>query len=56
MTGFTSFPRRTKSPVMDISGDDPTVFEVPFIGMPSDANVIADSLDALLAPASQVNE
>ena len=40
----------------DVSRDDPTVFEVPFIGMPSDANVIANSLDALLAPASQVNE
>ena len=39
----------------DVSRDDPTVFEVPFIGMPSDANVIANSLDALLAPASQVN-
>jgi hypothetical protein len=33
----------------DISGDDPTVFQVPFIGMPSDASAIADSLDALLA-------
>jgi len=34
----------------DISGDDATVFEVPFIGMPSDASAIADSFDALLAP------
>ena len=35
----------------DISGDDPTVFDVPFIGMPSDANPIADSFDALLDPS-----
>ncbi len=34
----------------DISGDDATVFEVPFIGMPSDGSAIADSLDALLFP------
>lgn len=34
----------------DISGKDATVFEVPFIGMPSDAIAIADSFDALLAP------
>ena len=38
------------------SGDDPTVFEVPFIGMPSDARAIAHSLDSLLAPTSQVNK
>jgi SMI1 / KNR4 family (SUKH-1) len=34
----------------DISADDATVFEVPFIGMPSDASAIADSLDTLLLP------
>jgi hypothetical protein len=34
----------------DISGDNATVFEVPFIGMPSDANAIADSFAALLLP------
>jgi len=34
----------------DISGHDVTVFEVPFIGMPSDASAIADSFDALLLP------
>jgi hypothetical protein len=34
----------------DISGDDATVFEVPFMGMPSDGRAIADSLDALLLP------
>jgi len=33
----------------DTSGEDATVFEVPFIGMPSDARAIADSFDALLA-------
>jgi SMI1/KNR4 family protein SUKH-1 len=32
----------------DISGEDATVFEVPFIGMPSDARAIADSFDTLL--------
>ena len=32
----------------DISGNDPRVFEVPFIGMPSDAKPVADSFDALL--------
>lgn len=34
----------------DISGDNAAIFEVPFIGMPSDARAIADSFDALLAP------
>ena len=33
----------------DISGDDSTVFEVPFIGSQGDARAIADSFDALLA-------
>ena len=32
----------------DISGNDATVFDVPFIGMPRDASAIADSFDALL--------
>jgi hypothetical protein len=36
----------------DITGHDETVFEVPFIGKPSDASAIADSFDALLAPPS----
>jgi hypothetical protein len=36
----------------DISRNDETVFEVPFIGKPSDASAIADSLDTLLAPPS----
>ena len=34
----------------DISGDDARVFEVPFIGKPSDARAIVETFDALLAP------
>lgn len=37
----------------DISGDDATVFDVPFIGMPSYASAIADSFDALLDHSEQ---
>jgi hypothetical protein len=33
----------------DVSGNDATVFEVPFIGMPSDASAIANSFDSFLA-------
>jgi hypothetical protein len=33
----------------DVSGNEATVFEVPFIGMPSDANAIATSLDSFVA-------
>ncbi|PYV53092.1 MAG: hypothetical protein DMG96_35230 [Acidobacteria bacterium] len=33
----------------DVSANDPTVFEVPFIGMPSDARAIADSFDSFVA-------
>jgi hypothetical protein len=33
----------------DVSANDPTVFVVPFIGMPSDARAIADSFDSFVA-------
>jgi hypothetical protein len=33
----------------DVSVNDPTIFEVPFIGMPSDARAIADSFDSFVA-------
>jgi|ERR1017187_595541 hypothetical protein len=33
----------------DLSGTDATVFEVPFIGLPTDARAIASSLDSFLA-------
>ena len=33
----------------DVSANDPTVFVVPFIGMPSDATAIADSFDSFVA-------
>jgi hypothetical protein len=33
----------------DVSENDPTVFAVPFIGMPSDAEAIADSFDSFIA-------
>jgi hypothetical protein len=32
----------------DLSGSDATVFEVPFIGLPSDARAIAGSFDSFL--------
>jgi SMI1/KNR4 family protein SUKH-1 len=34
----------------DVSANDPTVFEVPFVGKPSDARAIADSFDTFVAP------
>jgi hypothetical protein len=44
----------------DISGGDETVFQVPFIGTPSDASAIAHSIGALLvlpnSEAGHVNE
>ena len=33
----------------DVSGNDATVFEVPFIAMPSDARVLATSFDSFVA-------
>jgi hypothetical protein len=33
----------------DVSANDPTVFEVPFVGKPSDARAIADSFDTFVA-------
>jgi hypothetical protein len=33
----------------DLSRPDATVFEVPFIGLPTDARAIARSFDSLLA-------
>jgi len=33
----------------DVSGNDATVFEVPFIEMPSDARAIANSFDSCVA-------
>ena len=39
----------------DISGDDATVLEVPFIGMPTDARRIADSLEALLDASQPID-
>ena len=33
----------------DVSGNGATVFEVPFIGMPSDARAIANSFDSFVA-------
>jgi hypothetical protein len=33
----------------DVSENDPTVFEVPFIGTPSDARAIASSFDSFVA-------
>jgi SMI1 / KNR4 family (SUKH-1) len=33
----------------DVSGNDASVFEVPFIGMPSDARAIANSFDSFIA-------
>ena len=39
----------------DISGEDATLYDVPFIGMPSDARAIADSFEALLDPSQQID-
>jgi hypothetical protein len=39
----------------DISGDDATLYNVPFIGTPSDARAIADSFDAFLGPSQQID-
>ena len=39
----------------ETSRDDATVFEVPFIGMPTDARRIADSLEALLDASQQID-
>jgi len=36
----------------DVSGKDASVFEVPFIGRPSDARAIANSFDSFLAELS----
>ena len=36
----------------NISGINPTVFEVPFIGLPSDARMIASSFDSFVAGVS----
>jgi len=33
----------------DLSRTDATVFEVPFIGLPTDARAIASSIDSFLA-------
>ncbi|HUK29504.1 MAG TPA: SMI1/KNR4 family protein [Candidatus Acidoferrum sp.] len=37
----------------DVSRNDATVFEVPFIGMPSDARAIANSFDSFVAALGQ---
>lgn len=37
---------------LDISGSNPKVFEVPFIGLASDARMIASSFDSFAAGAS----
>lgn len=47
---FTGSDRGGEACAFDISRDAATVFEVPFIGTPSDAIAIADSVDTLLAP------
>lgn len=39
----------------DTSRGDSTVYDVPFIGMPTDARPIADSFEALLDPAQQID-
>jgi hypothetical protein len=36
----------------NVSGDDQTLFEVPFIGLPSDARAVADSFDAFISALS----
>ena len=36
----------------NISGNDPTVFEMPFIGLPSDARMIASSFESFVAGTS----
>ena len=35
----------------NISASNPTMFEVPFIGLPSDARIIASSFDSFIAGA-----
>jgi len=35
----------------NISENDPTVFEVPFIGLPTDARMIASTFDSFVAGA-----
>ncbi|HKV78928.1 MAG TPA: hypothetical protein VJP02_12335, partial [Candidatus Sulfotelmatobacter sp.] len=39
----------------DTSRGDSTVYDVPFIGMPTDARPIADSFEGLLDPAQQID-
>ena len=39
----------------DTSRGESTVYEVPFIGRPSDARPIADSFEALLDPSQQID-
>jgi hypothetical protein len=36
----------------NISGNNSTVFEVPFVGLPSDARIIASSFDSFVARES----
>ena len=40
----------------DVSVKDPTVFEVPFIGMASDATAIADWFDSFIAALEMPTE
>jgi hypothetical protein len=38
---------------IDVSGNDTSVFEVPFIGMPSDASIIASSFESFATALGQ---
>ena len=40
----------------DVSGDDPQVFEVPFIGMPSHARAIASSFHSFIGTLKTSDE